>query len=128
MEVLRPARMHFGWRTLSDVLGYVEQTQASGVIGFEHALDHVVYAKLLPKLRGEDSPRFQAVFAALKKVLEARGLTDSHQKVRDMHEDLMHTGSTRFWRRPCRSFIVRVPKAYDLQSCGVRSLRGFPSA
>lgn len=98
MEVLRPARMHFGWRTLSDVLGYVEQTQASGVIGFEHALDHVVYAKLLPKLRGEDSPRFQEVLVALKKVLEGMGLTDSHRKVRDMHEDLMHTGSTRFWR------------------------------
>ncbi len=98
MDVLRPARLHFGWRTLSDVIGYLQQTQAGGVIEFSRALDHAIYSKILPKLRGEDSPRLQEVFTLLHTTLKQAGLGMSMRKVKEMADDLAHSGSTRFWR------------------------------
>lgn len=98
MEVLRPLRLHFGWRTLHDILGYVHQTQIGEVIEFRGALDHAVYSKILPKLRGEDSPRIQRMFSLLKATLKSQNLEHSLAKVEEMGEELSHTGSTRFWR------------------------------
>ena len=98
MDVLRPARLHFGWRTLNDVIGYLQQTQAGGVIEFSRALDHAIYSKILPKLRGEDSPRLQQVFTLLHATLKDAGLGRSLRKVKEMADDLAHSGSTRFWR------------------------------
>lgn len=98
MDVLRPARLHFGWRTLNDVIGYLQQTQAGGVIEFSRALDHAIYSKILPKLRGEDSPRLQQVFTLLHATLKDAGLGMSLRKVKEMADDMAHSGSTRFWR------------------------------
>lgn len=98
MDVLRPLRMHFGWRTLHDILGYVQQTQLGEVIEFRRALDHAVYSKILPKLRGEDNPRIQRMFTLLKAALKNENLELSLAKVEEMAEELSHTGSTRFWR------------------------------
>lgn len=98
MDVLRPLRLHFGWRTLHDILGYVQQTQLGEVIEFRRALDHAVYSKILPKLRGEDSPRIQRMFTLLKATLKNENLERSLAKVEEMAEELSHTGSTRFWR------------------------------
>lgn len=98
MGVLRPLRLHFGWRTLHDILGYVQQTQIGEVIEFREALDHAVYSKILPKLRGEDSPRIQKMFSLLKATLKNQNLEHSFAKVEEMSEELSHTGSTRFWR------------------------------
>lgn len=98
MDVLRPARLHFGWRTLNDVVGYLQQTEAGGVIEFSRALDHAIYSKVLPKLRGEDSPRLQQVFALLYTTLNHAGMGMSLRKVKEMADDLVHSGSTRFWR------------------------------
>jgi hypothetical protein len=98
MEILRPLRMHFGWRTLHDILGYIHQTQLGEVIEFQRALDHAVYSKILPKLRGEDSPRVQRMFTLLKATFKDADLKSSFTKVEEMSEELGHTGSTRFWR------------------------------
>ncbi|WP_419735665.1 McrB family protein [Pseudomonas sp. COR18] len=98
MTVLRPARLHFGWRTLHDIIGYLQQTQHGGIIEFQEALDQAIYSKILPKLRGEDSPRLQKVFKELGDTLERYKLERSAVKVSDMLQDLLHSGSTRFWR------------------------------
>lgn len=98
MGVLRPLRMHFGWRTLHDVLGYIRQTQLGEIIEFRRALDHAVYSKILPKIRGEDSPRVQRMIAQLRDVLKSENLERSLLKVDEMADELSHTGSMRFWR------------------------------
>ncbi len=57
MESLKPARMHFGWRVVDDVLDYMVRVIAHGGMNDPAVmLDSVVYAKILPKLRGDDSP------------------------------------------------------------------------
>jgi 5-methylcytosine-specific restriction protein B len=99
MSALAPARLHFGWRVVDDVLDYLEQAaHASDVLSFEAALDSVIYSKVLPKLRGEDAPRFRDALSACDKVLDGFGLDKSKAKVQELRRDVEATGSARFWR------------------------------
>ncbi|WP_275629613.1 hypothetical protein [Pseudomonas sp. 273] len=98
VQALRPMRLHFGWRTLHDVIGYLQEAANGQVIPFNQALDQAVYAKVLPKLRGEDSPRLQKVFKDVLEVLTKVELEASKAKVKEMLDDLHHLGSARFWR------------------------------
>ena len=99
MGSLKPARMHFGWRVVDDVLDYMNRVIANGDDQDPvTTLDSVVYAKILPKLRGDDSPRFREALDGCAKILAARGLTDCHKKVLELKDDLEATGSARFWR------------------------------
>lgn len=68
------------------------------VLPADRALDHVLYAKVLPKLRGEDSPRFRKALDTCVVALEQRGLQRCSAKVRELREELALTGSARFWR------------------------------
>ncbi len=96
-KALRPVRLHFGWRTIGDVLGYVQVATAGGM-KLATALDHAVYAKVLPKLRGEDSPRLQKSLQEVQAVLIAENLSESAAKLDELREDLQALGSARFWR------------------------------
>lgn len=95
---LRPVRLHFGWRTVGDVLGYLEEAARGGVLGAAEALDHAVYAKVLPKLRGDDSLRLREALAATARLLGDAGLAESAAKVEELGADLQYAGSARFWR------------------------------
>ena len=99
MDVLAPARLHFGWRVIEEVVRFMEQRQAqSAELSVDDALDRVIYAKVLPKLRGDDSPRFRRALADCQTVLNERTLTRSARKVEELIEDVEQTGSFRFWR------------------------------
>ena len=98
IETLRPVRLHFGWRVVDDVLEFLDHVAVSDLIQPQDALDEIVYAKILPKLRGEDSPRFRKALEDCHAVLKGRGCTVSAEKVSDLLQDLQHTGTARFWR------------------------------
>jgi hypothetical protein len=99
MDALSPARLHFGWRVIDDVLNFLERAAPAGdVLPFEYALDSVIYAKVLPKLRGDDSPRFREALAGCEEKLKAFGLDQSARKVAELRRDVESTGSARFWR------------------------------
>ena len=99
MGGLRPARLHFGWRVVDDVLDYMESVMADGGAADPSAvLDDVVYAKVLPKLRGDDSKRFRNSLDKCAEVLEKHSLDNCIRKVKELKEDLESTGSARFWR------------------------------
>ena len=99
MQSLRPARLHFGWRVVDDVLDYMERVTVDGGAADPAAvLDDVVYAKILPKLRGDDSRRFHEALDNCARVLAEHGLKSCQNKVRELKEDLDSTGSARFWR------------------------------
>lgn len=99
MAALRPARLHFGWRTVDDVLDFLEVA-----LGEPHdmkvtnALDSVIYAKVLPKLRGDDRPELRAALTECRNVLSTHGLTRCRDRVDELVKDLASTGSVRFWR------------------------------
>ena len=94
---LAPVRLHFGWRTIDDVLGYLAFQAQAGALDAD-ALDHVVYAKVLPKLRGDASPRFEKAFQDTHGILKRHALRRCLAKVEAMQDDLLATGSARFWR------------------------------
>lgn len=99
MTALRPARLHFGWRVIAEVVRYLEaRVREGGVLDSNEALDRVIYAKVLPKMRGDDSPRFETALVKCADVLRKRGLKRSEAKVRELDEDRETTGSFRFWR------------------------------
>lgn len=99
MGALRPERLHFGWRTVDDVLDFlaVALNESHGV-EVAAALDSVIYAKVLPKLRGDDRPELRAALDNCKQALSNHGLTRCYKRVEELTEDLNATGSVRFWR------------------------------
>ena len=99
MSALRPARLHFGWRVVDDVLDYMSRASIDGRVSDPaKMLDSVVYAKMLPKLRGDDAPRFRDALDKCAQTLANHGLTESRRKVLELKDDLESTGSARFWR------------------------------
>ncbi|MDE2881059.1 MAG: hypothetical protein OXP70_04355 [Acidobacteriota bacterium] len=99
IAALRPARLHFGWRVIAEFVAFLERRAAdSADIPFDQALDQITYAKVLPKLRGDDSQRYRTALEACRKVLDDEGLSKSAQKVEELMQDLDETGSFRFWR------------------------------
>jgi 5-methylcytosine-specific restriction protein B len=95
---LRPVRLHFGWRTIGDILGYVRMALSGNQLENKVALDHAIYAKVLPKLRGEDTPRLRKAFAEAAQGLKLAGLNESATKLNELADDLKYIGSARFWR------------------------------
>lgn len=99
MQALSPARLHFGWRVVDDVLDFLSRATAfSTALPFESALDGVIYAKVLPKLRGEDAPRFREALSQCEQALAKFGLERSRAKIAELKNDVESTGSARFWR------------------------------
>ena len=98
MAALQPARLHFGWRVVDTILDYLEAANAGRTLTFDAALDVVGYAKVLPKLRGEDAPRFRAALDACEALFKDVGLRRCREKVEELRKDLETTGSARFWR------------------------------
>lgn len=96
-EALTPIRLHFGWRIIDDVLGYLSFQQANGRADSQ-ALDDILYAKVLPKLRGEHSPRFVEALEKVRAILQDHGMKRCAEKVQSLQTDLVETGSARFWR------------------------------
>lgn len=97
VKALAPVRLHFGWRTIDDVVSYLA-FHASFAPTEAAALDNVIYAKVLPKLRGDTSVKFEKALQDMYKVLADNGLPRCCEKVKSLQEDLSATGSARFWR------------------------------
>lgn len=98
MEALKPVRLHFGWRTVEQVLNYLASAQQSAPeLEAGALLDDVVFARILPKLRGTESERLQSAMAALADALKKHGLVRCVDKVSQLRKDLDQTGMMRFW-------------------------------
>jgi MoxR-like ATPase len=97
-SLLEPVRRHFGYRTAGEVLSFVAAagTDLPTELRAE-LLDQAVFAKVLPRIRGEHSPEFEATLAALRKACEARGLSRCAAKVGQMETALRTSGIARFW-------------------------------
>jgi 5-methylcytosine-specific restriction enzyme B len=94
---LAPVRLHFGWRTIEDVLRYMQLAIQAGA-SEPDALDAVIYAKVLPKLRGESTERFHQALASAQSALLKHDLKRCAIKVSTLISDLKETGTARFWR------------------------------
>jgi 5-methylcytosine-specific restriction enzyme B len=98
MTALAPLRLHFGWRVVDDILQFLKRAGEDDALEAHEALDWIVYSKIVPKLRGHDSPQFRATFARCGEVLATHALERSRVKVSELLRDLQETGTARFWR------------------------------
>jgi hypothetical protein len=112
--IMTRAGQPFGYRTLAEMLRYIEQ--ARGVMPPAQALDQQIKQKILPKLRGDDTPRLRRALAALLELLlgqpqsawgkaaavepeavAAAPFPEAAEKVRRMLERLETEGFTDFY-------------------------------
>jgi MoxR-like ATPase len=112
--IMTRAGQPFGYRALAEMLRYIEQ--ARGVIPPAQALDQQIKQKILPKLRGDDTPRLRRALAALLELLlgqpqsawgkaaaiepdavAAAPFPEAAEKVRRMLERLETEGFTDFY-------------------------------
>ncbi|PLS77440.1 MAG: GTPase [Chloroflexi bacterium] len=105
--ILEAAGQPFGYRTIAEMLRYIET--ARGVLPVRAALDLQIKQKVLPKLRGEDSPRLRralnqlyelfagAAYNAQRDLPADAPFPDSAQKIRRMLERLDYEGFTDFY-------------------------------
>ncbi|MCK9620259.1 MAG: hypothetical protein M0R47_06945 [Methylobacter sp.] len=99
LDALSPVRLHFGWRTVDDVLDYVGLAKKSSpAFAIRSTLDEVIYARVLPKLRGTETARLRSALDKLIKALERHELNKSANKVNQLKMDLIDSGIMRFWR------------------------------
>ena len=97
---LAKVRRHFGYRTADEVLSFLDgAAQSWGGAGGATAelLDHAMFSKVLPRIRGEDSPELLSALAAVHATCASAGLTRSAAKVKQMEQRLRSAGVTRFW-------------------------------
>lgn len=83
----------FGYRTVEEIARYLDG--ASGVLDLNTALDLQIKQKILPKLRGEDTPRFRKAMRDLAQLLAS--YPQSHAKVTAMLARLEREGYADFY-------------------------------
>lgn len=112
--IVARAGQPFGYRTLGEMLRYLEQ--ASGILNMQQALDLQIKQKVLPRLRGDDNPRLRRALEELLTLTLGDGertwsrathvsadqvadapYPESAEKVRRMLERLDQEGFTDFY-------------------------------
>lgn len=93
-KALAPARRHFGYRTCQEVIAFC---RAVSSLPLAEALDAAVLAKVLPKLRGDDSGPLPQALAEVLRICEEEKLQNSARKVEQMRQSLKSLGVARFW-------------------------------
>jgi hypothetical protein len=105
--VMQAAGQPFGYRTIAEMLRYIER--ARGTLPVQAALDLQLKQKVLPKLKGEDSPRLRRGLGQLYELFAGTAYNTQHDltqnapfpeaaaKVRRMLERLDHEGFTDFY-------------------------------
>ena len=91
---LEPARRHFGYRTCSEVMGFCGVPHG---LPIAEALDAAVLAKVLPKIRGEDSTELRKALADASQVCKDEQLEVAGKKLDAMSAALSMHGVVRFW-------------------------------
>ena len=61
------------------------------------ALDQAVMARVLPRVRGEDSPILRLALDNARVLCEDMGLVQSAERLEMLQDRLMSVGMTRFW-------------------------------
>jgi hypothetical protein len=105
--IMQAAGQPFGYRTVAEVLRYI--ATARGVLPIPAAIDLQLKQKVLPKLRGEDTPRLRRALGQLyelfagaspdaqREIPPTAPFPESAVKVRRMLERLDQEGFTDFY-------------------------------
>jgi hypothetical protein len=98
--ILQTVHLHFAYRTAEEVIRFVAANEREGkaVMSRHESIDHALFMKVLPKLRGQDTPQLRGCFSSLRDLAKTHNLPSVGAKIALMAEELEAVGSTRFWR------------------------------
>jgi hypothetical protein len=97
-KVLAGVRRHFGYRTAEEYLDFVAAAAQGANEALQRSIvDRALFSKILPRIRGEDSPSMREALSQLAAVCAEYALPDCARKVQEMDARLASTGLTRFW-------------------------------
>jgi len=99
-EYLKPIRRHFGYRTAGEVLDFIDAAAVNGALNDATRwtlTDQALFSKVLPRLRGEQTPALQKAIDDIAALCSDRGMPRCANKLAIMQEHLQSTGVTRFW-------------------------------
>ena len=95
---LEKVRRHVGYRTAGEVVDWVGAALAADPdMPVDGLVDTAIYAKVLTRLRGAESPELIAAFPVLVQICTERNLVRCAAKLRTMQDRLVATGVTSFW-------------------------------
>jgi hypothetical protein len=97
---LSKVRRHFGYRTAGEVLDFI--CEAEGVSNPDGTrlwglADQAFFSKILPRVRGEESPALIDVLQQVHNLCTQNGMMQCANKLEVMQDRLKSTGVTRFW-------------------------------
>lgn len=97
---LTQIRRHFGYRTANEILAFLDK--AGGHSSEDQAryailVDQAIFSKVLPRIRGEETPLLLETLNWLKGLCNDNNLSMCAQKIESMTARLQATGVTRFW-------------------------------
>ena len=97
-HALFPAHCHFGYRTLKEILLFVDNAKQIDTPNIEtQLLDQAICAKILPKIRGQHSPELETALTTCIDICVQHQLPSALAKLKLMLHRLHHQGLTRFW-------------------------------
>lgn len=104
-NALKPAHLHFGYRTVKAIVDYVDRAVATDVKDQKRALDQAIFSKVLPKLKGQKTALLTKTLDDMLQFCDVlsrkSGETEKSKtlnKLTQMQARLKDTGLTRFWR------------------------------
>jgi len=93
---LRKIRRHFGYRTAGEVLDFLTVEGSVESVNWP-LVDQAVFSKVLPRVRGEESPDLLGAMEGLRKIFDDRSMSVCLGKLDEMKARLISTGVTRYW-------------------------------
>ena len=104
-NALKPAHLHFGYRTVKAIVDYVDRAVETDTNDQKRALDQAIFSKVLPKLKGQKTALLTKALDEMLKVCAvlSRKSVETEKsktlnKLTQMQARLKDTGLTRFWR------------------------------
>jgi hypothetical protein len=94
--LLAKANLGLGFRTIREIELYL--ANSSGVLPLNTALDLQIKQRILPKVRGNDTPATETLLKELTTLFRRENLTRAEQKLTEMQQRLKQDGYTNFWR------------------------------
>lgn len=97
---LQIIRRQFAYRTTGEILDFFDKAEDEGRLNSEtiwQIADQVIFAKVLPRIRGEESEKLRQVLKQVIDLCEEKKLVKCTDKLESMQDQLNSVGVTRFW-------------------------------
>jgi hypothetical protein len=97
---LQHIRRQFAYRTTAEILDFFDKAEDEGRLNSETVwkiADQVIFAKVLPRIRGEESEKLKQVLKQVTDLCEEKKLVKCTHKLESMQDQLNSVGVTRFW-------------------------------